>query len=536
MAAFPSRIQTDSEEFRQNATALKGLSTQLEDLAGSLKQGGGADARRLHESRGKLFVRDRISLLLDPESPFLEVGLFTAHGVYEFETPASGLITGIGQVSGVTCMVVANDATVKGGTYFPLTVKKHLRAQEIAFENRLPCIYLVDSGGAFLPLQDQVFPDREHFGRIFYNQARMSRSGIPQIAVVMGSCTAGGAYIPAMSEETIIVEKTGTIFLGGPPLVKAATGVDVTPEELGGAEVHTTRSGVADYFATSDEDALHRARLIVKNLNYVPARTLQVRERFTEPLYAATDIYGIVQADTRKPYDVREVLIRIVDGSLLDEFKARYATTIVTAFASICGYPVGIVANNGVLFSDSALKATHFIELCSQRGIPLLFIQNITGFMVGKEYEAGGIARDGAKMVTAVSNARVPRITLVIGGSYGAGNYGMCGRAYSPRFLWMWPNAKISVMGAEQAASVLATVKQDQLAREGKSLSTEEEARFKQPILDEYNSKSSALYSSARLWDDGIIDPASTRTVLALSLAACSHAPLEDYNFGVFRM
>ena len=535
MAKIISQIDTSDPEFAANRDALLERTREIQDLARRIEAGGGEKARRLHESRGKHFVRDRIQLLLDRGSPFLEVGMFAAHEVYKFDSPSAGLVCGIGTVENTRCMIVANDATVKGGTYFPLTVKKHLRAQEIALENHLPCIYLVDSGGAFLPMQDEVFPDREHFGRIFYNQAQMSAEGIPQIAVVMGSCTAGGAYIPAMSEETIIVKGNGTIFLGGPPLVKAATGEDVTPEDLGGADVHTRTSGVADHYAASDEEALAQTRRIIRNLNRKPGDHLP-RRPVRGPLYDPAEIHGIIQRDIRKPYDVREIIARIADGSELDEFKPRYATTIVTGFARILGYQVGIVANNGVLFSESALKATHFIELCSQRGIPLLFLQNITGFMVGRQYEAAGIARDGAKMVHAVSNARVPRITVVIGGSYGAGNYGMCGRAYQPRFLWMWPNARISVMGPEQAASVLATVKKDQLARDGKTMTVEEETAFKQPILDEYNGKSHCLYSSARLWDDGVIDPARTREVVGLSLGVAAGAPVDPMKFGVFRM
>jgi len=537
VSQFESRIQLD-EQFELNREDLLQRTSEIRELALETEGGGGDKARKLHESRGKLFVRDRIQLLLDPGSPFLEVGLFTARSVYDFEVPSAGIVCGIGKVQNTLCMIVANDATVKGGTYLPLTVKKHLRAQEIALENRLPCIYLVDSGGAFLPMQDQVFPDRDHFGRIFFNQAQMSGKGIPQIAVVMGSCTAGGAYIPAMSEETVIVSGNGTIFLGGPPLVKAATGEDVTAEDLGGAVVHTQKSGVADHFAVNDEDALIITRRIVKNLNYRPAPSAFSPAAFAEPRHSQEEIYGIIQKDLRKPYDIREIIVRIVDGSEFHEFKENYGNTIVTAFASIYGYPVGIVANNGVLFSESALKAAHFIELCCQRKIPLLFLQNITGFMVGRQYENSGIAKDGAKMVTAVSNANVPKITVVVGGSYGAGNYGMCGRAYSPRFLWMWPNARISVMGAEQAANVLLTVELDQQAREKKGavMSGEEQASFKQPILDEYAERSHALYSSARLWDDGIIDPARTREVVGLSLAACAGAPVADPVASVFRM
>lgn len=535
MVGLTTTIRPQSEDFGRNAQWLRSVAEDTRTKALRILQGGGERSRKLHESRGKIFVRERIGLLLDPQSPFLEIGLFCAEGTYDFETPSAGIVCGVGLIEGVECMIVANDATVKGGTYFPLTVKKHLRAQEIALENRLPCIYLVDSGGAFLPLQDEVFPDREHFGRIFYNQARMSSEGIAQIAVVMGSCTAGGAYIPAMSDETIIVKGSGTIFLGGPPLVKAATGEEVTPEDLGGADVHTRDSGVADHFAKDDDHAIEITRRIVSHLNHKKAGQLD-RIASRPPLYDPQELYGIINQDSRKPYDVREVIARLVDGSELDEFKARYGTTLVTGFARIMGYRVGIIANNGVLFSESALKATHFIELCSERGIPLLFLQNITGFMVGRRYEAGGIAKDGAKMVNAVTNAAVPRLTVVIGGSYGAGNYGMCGRAYSPRFLWMWPNARISVMGAEQAASVLLTVKMDQLARDGKTMTQAEQNEFKQPILDEYNSRSSAVYSSARLWDDGIIEPTDTRSVIGMSLSICDNAPIGKTKFGIFRM
>ncbi|MBL8020994.1 MAG: methylcrotonoyl-CoA carboxylase [Leptospirales bacterium] len=538
MSQFKTRILVD-EQFQANRAALESRTEEVKNLAVKIQAGGGAKARQLHESRGKLFVRDRIQLLLDPGSPFLEVGLFCAQEVYDFDVPGAGIVCGIGKIEGTLCMIVANDATVKGGTYLPVTVKKHLRAQEIALENRLPCIYLVDSGGAFLPMQDEVFPDKEHFGRIFFNQANMSARSIPQIAVVMGSCTAGGAYIPAMSEETVIVRGNGTIFLGGPPLVKAATGEDVTAEDLGGAVVHTQKSGVADHFANDDEEAIEITRRIVKNLNYRPAASAfsPRASGSIEPLHPPEEIYGIIQKDLRKPYDIREIMLRIVDRSEFHEFKENYATTIITAFANVFGFPVGIVANNGVLFSESALKATHFIELCCHRKIPLLFLQNITGFMVGRQYENAGIARDGAKMVTAVSNANVPKITVVVGGSYGAGNYGMCGRAYAPRFLWMWPNARISVMGAEQAANVLLTVKMEQIAREkGKPLTPEEQAAFKQPVLDEYNRKSDAVYSSARLWDDGIIDPAKTREVVGLSLAACANAPVSDAPSSLFRM
>jgi 3-methylcrotonyl-CoA carboxylase beta subunit/propionyl-CoA carboxylase len=480
-------------------------------------------------------VRERIDKLLDAGSPFLELSALAAWDVYDNEAPGAGIVTGIGRVSGREVMIVANDATVKGGTYYPLTVKKHLRAQDIAFENRLPCLYLVDSGGAFLPLQAEVFPDKDHFGRIFFNQARMSAEGIPQVAVVMGSCTAGGAYVPAMSDETIIVQGTGTIFLGGPPLVKAATGEEVSAEELGGADVHTRLSGVADYFAENDLHALQLAREIVSSFNtrkQIPADVTTPEP----PAYDPKEIYGVVSADPRKLYDVREVIARLVDGSRFDEFKERYAPTVVTGFARVHGFLVGIIANNGVLFSESALKATHFIELCCTRGIPLIFLQNITGFIVGRQYERGGIAKDGAKMVHAVANAVVPKFTVIIGGSFGAGNYGMCGRAYQPRLLWMWPNARISVMGGEQAAGVLATVKREQLAREGKEFDSEEEQSIRQPILDKYEREGSAYYSTARLWDDGILDPAQTREALALALSVAFNAPIPPARFGVFRM
>jgi acetyl-CoA carboxylase carboxyltransferase component len=476
-----------------------------------------------------------VERLLDPGTAFLELSPLAAHGCYDGDAPGASIVTGIGRIAGRECVVVANDATVKGGTYFPLTVKKHLRAQEIALENRLPCVYLVDSGGAFLPLQAEVFPDREHFGRIFYNQARMSAAGIAQVAVVMGSCTAGGAYVPAMSDETIIVKGTGTIFLGGPPLVKAATGEEVTAEELGGADVHTAHSGVADYYAENDDHALHLARTIVGTLH--TSKSLPADMTAPEPpRYDSAELYGLVGADNRRAYEVREVIARIVDGSRFDEFKARYGTTLVTGFARLHGFLVGLIANNGVLFSESALKATHFIELCCQRGVPLIFLQNITGFMVGRQYERAGIAKDGAKMVHAVANALVPKFTVVIGGSFGAGNYGMCGRAYDPRFLWMWPNARISVMGGEQAASVLTTVKRDQLGRDGRTLSAGEEAAIRDPILDKYELEGSPYYSTARLWDDGVIDPAETRTYLGLGLSAAFNAPVPPPRFGIFRM
>jgi acetyl-CoA carboxylase carboxyltransferase component len=501
----------------------------------SVREGGGARQIERHRALGKLVVRDRITRLVDPGTAFLELSALAASGMYDDDAPAAGIVTGIGRVSGREVVIVANDATVKGGTYYPITVKKHVRAQQIAQDNRLPCVYLVDSGGAFLPLQAEVFPDRDHFGRIFFNQARMSALRIPQVAVVMGSCTAGGAYVPAMSDQTIIVKGTGTIFLGGPPLVKAATGEEVSAEELGGADVHTRVSGVADYLAEDDEDALRLARQIVSTLH----TTKRLPEDMTTaepPKYPADELYGVVNPDPRRPYDVREVIARIVDGSRFDEFKARYATTLVTGFARLHGFLVGIIANNGVLFSESALKATHFIELCNLRGVPLIFLQNITGFMVGKQYERGGIAKDGAKMVHAVANSVVPKFTVIIGGSFGAGNYGMCGRAYEPRLLWMWPNARISVMGGEQAASVLATVKRDQFARDGKSLSAEEEREIRDPILAKYEREGSPYYSTARLWDDGVLDPAKTREALALGLSAAYNAPIPDPQFGVFRM
>src|SRR5689334_23937673 len=511
------------------------LVDQLRQRVTAVQQGGGPKYLQRHREQGKLPVRERIDRLLDRQSPFLELSPLAAWDLYDNEAPAAGIVTGIGRVSGREVMVVANDATVKGGTYYPLTVKKHVRAQEIALQNRLPCVYLVDSGGAFLPLQADVFPDRDHFGRIFFNQARMSAERIPQIAVVMGSCTAGGAYVPAMSDETIIVKGTGTIFLGGPPLVKAATGEEVTAEELGGADVHTRMSGVADYFAENDEHAVAICRSIVSTLN----SSKQLPPDMTapeDPRYDPSEIYGIVNADIRKPYDVREIIARLVDGSRFDEFKERYATTLVTGFARLHGFLAGIVANNGVLFSESALKAAHFIELCNLRGIPLVFLQNITGFIVGSKYEREGIAKDGAKMVHAVACSVVPKFTVIVGGSFGAGNYGMCGRAYEPRFLWMWPNARISVMGAQQAAAVLATVKKEQLARENKTLSRQEEEQIRQPILAKYELEGSPYYSTARLWDDGILDPAQTRNTLALALSASFNAPVPRPRFGVFRM
>jgi 3-methylcrotonyl-CoA carboxylase beta subunit/propionyl-CoA carboxylase len=535
MDLLRTNISPDTDEFRANRERMLALVTELRDRHAKVREGGGARYLERHRSQGKLPVRDRISQLLDPGSPFLELSTLAAWDLYDNDAPAAGIVTGIGRVSGREVMVVGNDATVKGGTYYPLTVKKHVRAQQIALENRLPCVYLVDSGGAFLPLQADVFPDRDHFGRIFFNQARMSAERIPQIAVVMGSCTAGGAYVPAMSDETIIVKGTGTIFLGGPPLVKAATGEDVTAEELGGADVHTRLSGVADYFAEDDDHALQLARVIVSTLH--TAKRLPADMTTPEPpRYDPEELYGVVNVDPRHPYDVHEVLARLVDDSRFDEFKQRYATTVVTGFARLHGFLVGIVANNGVLFSESALKVTHFIELCNMRGIPLIFLQNITGFMVGRQYERGGIAKDGAKMVHAVANSVVPKFTIVVGGSFGAGNYGMCGRAYEPRFLWMWPNARISVMGGEQAASVLVTVKRDQLAREGKTLSAEEEESIRAPILEKYEREGSPYYSTARLWDDGVLDPARTRDALALGLSAAYNAPIPDAKFGVFRM
>jgi acetyl-CoA carboxylase carboxyltransferase component len=530
-----SHVDPNSDLFKTNAERMAALVADLRARTAEARQGGGPRYLERHRAQGKLPVRERIDKLLDPGSSFLELSPLAASGLYDNEAPAAGIVTGIGRVSGRELLIVANDATVKGGTYYPLTVKKHVRAQQVALDNRLPCVYLVDSGGAFLPLQADVFPDREHFGRIFYNQARMSAERIPQIAVVMGSCTAGGAYVPAMSDETIIVKGTGTIFLGGPPLVKAATGEEVTAEELGGADVHTRLSGVADYFAEDDEHALHLARTIVTTLNMAKRLPVDMTDP-EEPIYDPKEIYGIVNVDTRKAYDVREVIARLVDGSRFDEFKERYATTLVTGFARLHGFLVGIVANNGVLFSESALKATHFIELCNLRGVPLLFLQNITGFMVGREYERGGIAKDGAKMVHAVANSVVPKFTVIIGGSFGAGNYGMCGRAYEPRFLWMWPNSRISVMGGEQAAGVLTTVKRDQLDRQGKTLSAEEEAAIRNPILEKYDREGSPYYSTARLWDDGILDPAETRQALALGLSAAFNAPIPEAKFGVFRM
>jgi 3-methylcrotonyl-CoA carboxylase beta subunit len=535
MTVLSSTIDTRSDIFKKNAEAMRALVADLRARTDKVRLGGGEEQRKRHVSRGKLLPRERVRALLDPGSPFLELSPLAAMGMYDDEAPGSGVITGVGRVSGVECAIVCNDATVKGGTYYPMTVKKHLRAQEVAMENRLPCIYLVDSGGANLPQWPEVFPDKTHFGRIFYNQANMSAQGIPQIACVMGSCTAGGAYVPAMSDETVIVRKQGTIFLGGPPLVKAAIGEIVSAEELGGADVHARTSGVADHYAHNDSHALGMVRRIVANLNWKKNPSVALIEP-REPNYAAEELYGVVPPDSRTPYDMREVIARLVDGSELDEFKHLYGTTIVTGFARIWGHPVGIIGNNGILFNESALKASHFIELCGQRGIPLLFLQNITGFMVGRKYEAGGIARDGAKMVTAVSTVGVPKFTVIVGGSYGAGNYGMCGRAYGPRFLWMWPSARISVMGGEQAASVLATVRRDNIEAKGGSWSKEEEAAFKQPILEQYDREGHPYYATARLWDDGILDPVDTRMALALGLSAAMNQPIGATKFGVFRM
>jgi 3-methylcrotonyl-CoA carboxylase beta subunit len=535
MPILESKLNPRDPTFVRNRDAMKALVADLRERIATIEQGGGDAARARHVSRGKLLPRERVAALLDPGSPFLECSQLAAHGMYDDNIAAAGLITGIGRVASRECVIVCNDATVKGGTYFPMTVKKHLRAQEIARENALPCIYLVDSGGANLPNQTDVFPDKEHFGRIFYNQATLSANGIAQIAVVMGSCTAGGAYVPAMCDESIIVRGQGTIFLAGPPLVKAATGEIVSAEELGGADVHTRVSGVADHLAQSDRHALAIARRIVGKLNTRKHVTLDIAEP-VPPRHADDEIYGVINADIRKPYDVREVIARIVDDSDLDEFKARYGTTLVTGFARLWGYPVGLVANNGVLYSESALKGAHFIELCAQRGIPLVFLQNITGFMVGRKYEAGGIARDGAKMVTAVSCAEVPKFTVIIGGSYGAGNYGMCGRAFNPRFLWMWPNARISVMGGEQAATVLATVRRDGIEARGGTWSAADEDAFKAPIRAQYEREGHPYYASARLWDDGVIDPADTRRTLALAISAALNRPIGSTRYGVFRM
>jgi len=535
MPALASSVSPTSDAFRANAQRMKALVSDISTKAATVERGGPDEARERHVARGKLLPRQRLAELLDPGSPFLEIGQFAAWDMYEDRIASAGLVAGVGRVSGREVMIVVNDATVKGGSYYPLTIKKHLRAQEIALQNHLPCIYLVDSGGANLPNQDEVFPDRDHFGRIFFNQATMSAAGIPQIACVMGSCTAGGAYVPAMSDESVIVRNQGTIFLAGPPLVKAATGEQVSAEDLGGADVHTRLSGVADHLAEDDAHALAIVRRIVKNLNRKKAIGLDLQKPI-QPLHPADEIYGVVPEDSRQPYDVREIIARIVDGSEFDEFKQNYGATLVTGFAHLMGMPVGVIANNGVLFSESALKGAHFIELCCQRKVPLIFLQNITGFMVGKKYEQGGIAKDGAKLVTAVATAQVPKVTLIIGGSFGAGNYGMCGRAFSPRFLWMWPNARISVMGGEQAATVLSLVKREGIERKGGAWSAEEEAEFRAPILEKYEREGHPLYSSARLWDDGIIDPARSREVLALSLSAALNAPIPETKVGVFRM
>jgi 3-methylcrotonyl-CoA carboxylase beta subunit len=535
MPIIESKLNPRADEFRANAAALEALVADLRAKVDEIARGGGETARARHLARGKLLQRERVAQLLDPGSPFLELSQLAAYGMYNDDAPGAGIITGVGRIAGQECVIVCNDATVKGGTYYPLTVKKHLRAQEIAAENRLPCVYLVDSGGANLPNQEDVFPDRDHFGRIFYNQANLSAAGIAQIAVVMGSCTAGGAYVPAMSDESIIVKEQGTIFLGGPPLVKAATGEVVSAEDLGGGDVHTRLSGVVDHLAQDDAHALAIARSIVGNLNLAKPAGPRLQAPVA-PRYSAQSIYGVIPTDTRKPFDIREIIARVVDDSAFDEFKARYGTTLVTGFAHIWGHAVGIIANNGILFSESALKGTHFIELCCQRKIPLVFLQNITGFMVGRKYENEGIARNGAKMVTAVSSAKVPKFTVIIGGSFGAGNYGMCGRAFSPRFLWMWPNARISVMGGEQAAAVLATVKRDGIEGRGGAWSAAEEEAFKEPVRRQYELQGHPYYASARLWDDGVIDPAQTRDVLGLGLAAALNAPVEDTRFGVFRM
>jgi len=544
MAVLESRLNVRSDDFKAQAAAMRALVDDLNARLAQIALGGDEAARNRHTARGKLLPRERVEMLLDPDTPFLEIAPLAAFGLYPEKdgqggmrdaAPCAGIITGIGRVCGVECVIVCNDATVKGGTYYPMTVKKHLRAQEVARQNRLPCIYLVDSGGANLPNQDEVFPDREHFGRIFYNQATMSAEGIPQIAVVMGSCTAGGAYVPAMSDETVIVRNQGTIFLGGPPLVKAATGEVVSAEDLGGGDVHTRLSGVADHLADNDTHALALARGIVANLNGRKADA-PARAAPRPPKYDVQELHGVIPTDTRKPFDVREVIARVVDASAFDEFKARYGATLVTGFAHIEGLPVGIVANNGILFAESADKGAHFIELCCQRRVPLVFLQNITGFMVGRKVENAGIARAGAKMVTAVACAQVPKFTVIIGGSFGAGNYGMCGRAYSPRFLWMWPNARISVMGGEQAASVLATVRRDGIEARGGTWSADEEEAFKAPIREQYERQGHPYYASARLWDDGVIDPADTRRVLALGLSAALNAPIPETRFGVFRM
>lgn len=535
MPILKSQVNTSSEEFKSNYTHHQGLAKELETRLGKIREGGGLEARERHTKRGKLLARDRIQKLIDPGSKFLEIAPLAAFDMYEGDAPSAGIVAGVGVVHGREVMIIANDATVKGGTYFPMTVKKHLRAQEIARENKLPCVYMVDSGGAFLPMQSEVFPDREHFGRIFYNQANMSSEGIPQIAAVMGSCTAGGAYVPAMSDETIIVKNQGTIFLGGPPLVKAATGEIVTAEELGGGDTHSRTSGVTDHLAENDEHAIEIARDIISHLNRPPATAIE-RQAPEEPLYDASEIMGILPKDFKKPFDIRDIIARLVDGSKFHEFKSLYGTSLVCGFAHIWGYPVGIVANNGILFSESAQKGAHFIELCNQRKVPLIFLQNITGFMVGKKYEQGGIAKDGAKLVTAVSNAKVPKFTLVVGGSFGAGNYGMCGRAYQPRFMWMWPNSRISVMGGEQAAMVLSQVKMEQLEAQGKKLSAQEVEKIQAPIKEKYETEGSPYFSTARLWDDGIITPTQTREVLARAIATSLNAPIPETKYGVFRM
>ncbi|MBR0741130.1 methylcrotonoyl-CoA carboxylase [Bradyrhizobium liaoningense] len=530
-----SSIDPSSSDFTRNSEAMRSLVADLREKLSQVAGGGGEASRNRHTARGKMLARQRVDLLVDPGTSFLELSPLAAYGLYGGDVHAASVVTGVGRIAGRECVIVANDATIKGGTYYPMTVKKHLRAQDIARQNNLPCVYMVDSGGAFLPLQDEIFPDERHFGRIFYNQAQMSSAGIPQIAIVMGSCTAGGAYVPAMSDESIIVRNQGTIFLGGPPLVKAATGEVVSAEELGGADVHSRQSGVTDHYAQNDAHAIGIARRIVGTLK-PPARPNLNMHPPRDPLFAADEIYGVVPVDGRKPFDVRDIIARVVDGSEFDEFKKLYGTTLVCGFAHIWGYPVGIIANNGILFSESSLKGAHFIELCCQRGIPLVFLQNITGFMVGKKYEAGGIARDGAKLVTAVATASVPKFTVVIGGSYGAGNYGMCGRAYAPRFLWMWPNARISVMGGEQASMVLSQVRRDNIEAKGDSWSKEDEDKFREPIRAQYESQGHPYYATARLWDDGVIDPADTRLVLGLGLSAASNAPIEPTKFGLFRM
>ena len=530
-----STIDPGSIDFRRNVEAMQAQVAELRDKLGAVAGGGGEASTAKHRARGKMLARERVDLLIDPGTAFLELSPLAAHGLYGGDVHSASVVTGVGRVSGRECMIVANDATIKGGTYYPMTVKKHLRAQDIAMQNRLPCIYMVDSGGAFLPQQDEIFPDERHFGRIFYNQAQMSAAGIAQIAIVMGSCTAGGAYMPAMSDESIIVRNQGTIFLGGPPLVKAATGEVVTAEELGGADVHSRQSGVTDHYAQNDGHAIGIARRIVATLKQ-PERAALNMQPPRDPLYPADELYGVIPADARKPFDMHDIIARIVDGSEFDEFKKLYGTTLITGFAHIWGFPVGIIANNGILFSESSLKGAHFIELCCQRNIPLVFLQNITGFMVGKKYEAGGIARDGAKLVTAVATASVPKFTVVVGGSYGAGNYGMCGRAYSPRFLWMWPNARISVMGGEQAAMVLSTLRRDNIEAKGGSWSVEEEEAFRKPTRDQFETQGSPYYATARLWDDGVIDPVDTRLVLGLGLSASANAPIEPTRFGLFRM